>query len=213
MQQNQSPRLPAPTGQHAVGRTTYTCFDASRANRPVRVATAYPALVTAAKTGPYYPDLAELRKNPEIGPTIANYFGALLQPLINNSVRSNVYDNAPVAQEGKPFPVLLFSHGLGQSPFTYGIQLEDLASHGYVVVAISHVGDALAISIPGGASAPFVPWGAAASTYDVHQRLFVEDLVFTLDQITVLSRDARSRFNGVLDLDRVGAFGHSIGGR
>jgi len=218
--QNLSLQLPAPTGQHAVGRTTYLWSDVSRANRPVRVDVWYPARVVPGKSAPYFPDLAELTKNSAIGPTIANYFGTLLQPLIDDRVRSNVYDNAPVTQAGRPFPVLLFSHGLGQSPFAYTIQLEELASYGYVVVATSHIGDAVAVFLADGPSVPFAPWEehsadspAAASIYDAHQRLFVEDLVFALDQMTVLSRDAKSPFNGVLDLDRVGAFGHSIGGR
>jgi hypothetical protein len=129
-------------------------------------------------------------------------------------VRSNVYDNVPVAQAGRPFPVLLFSHGLGNSPFIYAIQLEDLASHGYVIVATSHIGDAVAVVLPGGVSVPFAPWTSSdSSAAGVHRRLFVDDLVLALDQMTVLSRDAGSPFNGVLDLSRIGSFGHSIGGR
>ena len=214
-------RPPEPTGQYAVGRTTYSWLDASRANRPVRVDVWYPASFVTGETGPYFPDLAALAMNPVTGPTIANYFGSNLQRLIDRSISSNVYDSSPIAQGQKPFPVLLFSHGLGQSPFTYAIQLEELASHGYVVAAPSHIGDALVVSLPGGAvpfDTPFwakYPAGEPSliSTYEAHHRFSAEDLVFTLNQVTVLSRDAKSPFNGMLDLDRVGAFGHSSGGR
>ena len=57
-------------------------------------------------------------------------------------------EDAPVAG-GKPFPVVVFSPGLGQSRHFYTNQVLELASHGYVVAAIDHSYDAEGIVFPG----------------------------------------------------------------
>ena len=209
-------RLPAPTGKHSVGRTTFFWADAARSNRLVRVDVWYPAGQSSGKVGEYFPDLEALARNPSTGDTIARFFGGDLQRLRDGRVESNAYTDAPVAREGKPFPALLFSHGLGQSPFTYSIQLEELASHGYIVLGLTHIGDAVAISLPGGNAVPFDAsfWEKPPpSATEARQSLFAEDLVFALNQMAALSRDSSSAFYGAIDLDRIGAFGHSSGGR
>jgi hypothetical protein len=184
--------------------------------RPVRADVWYPARAISGETGLYFPGIAALAANPATARLMSDYFGVDLRRLVEGGPRSNAYDGAPAEQQGKPFPVLLFSHGLGQSPFAYTIQIEELASHGYVVVALSHVGDALAVPLPDGTAIPFgAPSGASTNdgTFETHHRLAAEDLIFALDRLTGLSRDAKSLLNGTLDLDRVGALGHSSGGR
>lgn len=54
-----------------------------------------------------------------------------------NTVFSHAYDDAPLTQEKKRYPVLMFEPGLGVSPLEYTALLEDAASHGYVVVGIT----------------------------------------------------------------------------
>lgn len=39
---------------------------------------------------------------------------------------------------GGRFPVIMFSHGLGGVPETYHVAAQDLASHGFIVVAVTH---------------------------------------------------------------------------
>ena len=216
-------RLPAPTGKHSVGRTTFFWSDASRANRPVRVDVWYPGAPASGKIAAYFPDLEALARNPLTGGTIDRFFDGNLQRFLDGGLEPNAYTDIPVAREGKPFPVLLFSHGLGQSPFTYTIQLEDLASHGYIVLGLSHIKEAVAVSLPGGNVVPFDgsfwaefppgPVPAGLSVDEAHHKLSAEDLVFALNQMVGLSRDSTSAFHDALDLDRIGAFGHSSGGR
>jgi len=53
-------------------------------------------------------------------------------------VQLSAIRNAPLLDTIASFPVVLFSHGLGGSRHTYSSYCIDVASHGFVVVAIEH---------------------------------------------------------------------------
>jgi predicted dienelactone hydrolase len=53
----------------------------------------------------------------------------------------NAFEDARGAEGDDRFPVIIFSHGGGNNAIDYGYTLEELASHGYVVVAPDHVRD------------------------------------------------------------------------
>ena len=149
-------------------------------------------------------------------------FGRALAPMLSGALRSHSQQGAPIAREEKPFPLLLFSPGLGSSPYEYSVQLEDLASHGYVVAALEHPKDTLAVVLPVGKVIAFdgEPWGRYRSPsgpealrfYQARANVWAEDLKFVLEQLTTATDDA-SPLHAVIDLERVGAFGHSHGGR
>ncbi|MBW4083411.1 hypothetical protein [Paenibacillus sp. S150] len=63
------------------------------------------------------------------------------------TIVSNTWLDAPVA-EGK-HPLLLFSHGFGLFHEANTVQLEELASHGYIVLCIGHQGEG-SYELPGG---------------------------------------------------------------
>ena len=106
----------------------------------------------------------------------------------------------------------------------YTAQFEDLASHGYVVAAITHPYDAFLTVFPDGRWVPFERSRREAAGSSQDQRIAYEnarvewwatDIRFVLDELFRQNR-ARSTatpFAGHLDLKRVGAFGHSVGGR
>ena len=52
--------------------------------------------------------------------------------------RTNSYLNAQIEVSGVRYPVVVFSHGLGQFYKFNTILIEELASNGYIVIAISH---------------------------------------------------------------------------
>jgi predicted dienelactone hydrolase len=124
--------------------------------------------------------------------------------------------------------VLIFSHGGGEARETYAAQLEDLASHGYVVAAISHTYDAVLTVFPDGRHAGFAPgrWPRPATSAIPHlppgqeasldrMQWWADDIRLALDELTRENRWAGSTrpYAGHLDLARVGAFGHSAGGQ
>jgi pimeloyl-ACP methyl ester carboxylesterase len=105
-----------------------------------------------------------------------------------------VVPDAPAA-EG-PFPLLVFSHGLGAYGAAYQATLQVIASAGYVVVAPTYpLGSK---DTPGGASID-----------DIDQQ--TGDVSFLIDEYTEASAGSSGPFSGLIDPDRLATFGHSMG--
>jgi predicted dienelactone hydrolase len=131
-------------------------------------------------------------------------------------VRSPAVIAAPWPAGAERFPVLLFSPGNGTNVEFYDAFANDLASHGYVVVAINHPYDVAAVKLSDGRVARFVEGPAQQSERPSWTAARIA--VRTADLLTVLNRlsGRGSAIPGIpserLDLTRVGAFGHSLGG-
>ena len=94
--------------------------------------------------------------------------------------------------------------------------MEDLASHGYVVAAITHAYDGFLTIFPDGSSVIYdnKRWPSQPS-FEGEANLnqlewHADDIRFVLDELG--HAPASAPFSGRLDLARVGAFGHSFGG-
>lgn len=210
--------LPAPTGSHAIGRTTYYWTDDSRPetysddandHRDVRVDVWYPAAANNdAARGKYYVDLPKIGK--KIGP----------ESMFLSTLKLQAMDNAPIAADAERFPVLLFSPGYGTNACQYAGLIEELASHGYVVAAVDHPYFSRAVAFPDGRVVMVIPMreieieDQKKHEIEYAQRMTVlsGDLRFVLDQLTRLDGETGNRFAGRLDLAKVGVLGHSIGG-
>ena len=215
------PHLPRPSGRYAVGTRTFYLVDPARSDvfapdqaepRELMVQVWYPAQKTAkARHAPF---IADFKIG---GPAIARRFG--FPPFIVRHVdlaRTHSLLDAPLAAADVPFPLLTFSHGyLGlHSQNTW--QMEELASHGYVVVAPNHTRGAIVTVFPDGR----VVFGLTAPPEDMSveqagrlgMRQWAEDVAFVLDQLTGWQADPAHPFYGRLDLARVGSLGHSMGG-
>jgi Platelet-activating factor acetylhydrolase, isoform II len=130
-----------------------------------------------------------------------------------------------VHQRAGGWPVVLYSHSLGGERFETTSIVQDLASHGYVVVTIDHVHDADVVALPDGrvetcaVPPPTQDSPTPLTTKEIESR--VADVRFVLDQLAVINRggnpDHEHRplpygLRGALDLGRTGMFGQSDGG-
>lgn len=215
--------LPRPSGPHTIGTVCRRLVDTSRpdpwnASQPYRelmVSIRYPARDAAA-----YPTA------PQMLPGEAAGFGALnnLSDVPSGKVdwsatRTHAHEGAPVDRRGGPYPVVCYSPGLGD-PRSFGTTLcDDLASRGYIVVAIDHTYDATAVQFPGGRVESTVLPAEFDKAYPDEERITallrkvlavrVADTRFVLDELAgALPRD----LCGALDLERIGMFGQSGGG-
>jgi predicted dienelactone hydrolase len=140
---------------------------------------------------------------------------------------------APAASDAA-WPVVLVSHGYGlDNAVSESFLTEGLASHGYVVISVSHPGESLATVFPDGhiacldfdnprleletrlgeIEATAGPWGPRAA----HSlNVWAEDLRFVLNELERLNGASTATplgsLAGRLDLAHVGALGVGFGG-
>jgi predicted dienelactone hydrolase len=110
---------------------------------------------------------------------------------------------------GGPFPVILFSHGLGGTRDTYEYLGRHWASHGYVCVHLQHLGSDSAVwqdTAPRDRMATLRD--AAKDPRNAIER--PKDVTFAIDQTEALNKSDPT-FKGRLDLDHIGIAGHSFG--
>ncbi len=218
------PSLPRPSGPYIVGTASYTLTDPGRKEqysgkdepRKFMIQVWYPAEPPAlnAKTARWMDNGAPVAR------AIAKYLKLpffFLDHIV--LAYSNSYPEAEPNKKGGPYPVIIFSHGWngfrGQSTFL----MEELASHGYVVVATEHTYGSVLTVFPDGQLAynnpAALPSGKPQDEYETAARKLVAqwtgDIGFTLDTLARWNQ-SDPRFGGFFDLDRVGLSGHSTGG-
>lgn len=107
-----------------------------------------------------------------------------------------------------PYPVVLFSHGLGGARIQSVDYTAHLASRGYVVVAADHVGRRMSDLLPCLLSPPLEGCDLSGTFEDPGP----DDLAAALDWLERQVANPDSPWYGALDLERVGLSGHSAGG-
>ena len=146
-------KLPVPSGSYGVGGTAFAVVDSSRQEEfgpagqagfrtfPVRVW--YPAA----------PGAKGKRVRYAATPEVASPMVKVLPPILVHQyryVKTHTVAEAPLAPREGLFPVLIFSHGYTGYSAQNTPQMEELASRGYVVLAIAHTYDASAAVFPDG---------------------------------------------------------------
>jgi predicted dienelactone hydrolase len=114
--------------------------------------------------------------------------------------------NAPLSDAQAAYPMLIFSHGAGGELTMYTAQHEELASQGYVVVAINHAYGASATVLPDGRTVfPDLSLGLEGTA-----PFWSQDQIFAIDQLEQINvSDSEGVFTNHLDLERLGIFGQS----
>ncbi|WP_437548678.1 hypothetical protein WME97_00865 [Sorangium sp. So ce367] len=220
--------LPRPTGPHPVGTQIRALTDSARGEeatedpddrRELMVQLFYPA--DPCGTGQLAPYLS-----PEEGDSRRTTGGLPAEDGFEARILTHARMGVPVAEDGAPHPVLLFSHGFGMLRADYTSLLEDLASHGFVVAAISHTYDSELTVFPDGRAVPFgsvvLTPAMDASEEEIeaftqamgeHVAVWADDALFVLDELTAAAQDdPGGLLTGRLDLERIGVLGHSYGG-
>jgi len=248
--------IPPPSGPHAVGTTRYEVtaaglldpYSSTPTPRRVPVQAWYPAVPGTGRAPELYLDealraaLSEVTKVPKF--------------LLPKNPSKSAPDAA--AAPGR-YPVLVFNHGFGSFQKQSASLMEELASHGYVVLSVGHPSESTAVQYTDGTvvkmrsdlpawkaitaglknleanAREVAPWieqaraardprtlceakrGLAAHpTYAVLLPVlegWTRDTRAVLDQLPALDEGVLSAtLRGLVDVDRLGLFGHSLGG-
>jgi dienelactone hydrolase len=227
--------LPKPTGTFGIGRTVFHWTDTSRKEvvtseegdyRELLVYLFYPIdRNSRGQRAAYFSHLKETEAFEErFG---KNYFRqgyGESYGLLSTTRTHTLEDAKPSAREAR-FPVVIFSHGGGVPALFYTAIIEDLVSHGYAVAAVEHSYDGATIVFPDGHIVTQSGWDKDAERTPEEQTAFhtsrikvgSEDDSFVVSQLEKLNRGelpkASREFKGRFDMARVGATGHSLGGK
>ncbi|MET9263608.1 dienelactone hydrolase family protein [Amycolatopsis sp. NPDC004079] len=125
--------------------------------------------------------------------------------------RTHAVPDAPVAVEGGRFPVVLFSPGSSGVRTQNTAWAEEIASHGYAVVALDHPYDSAAVVLADGRTIT----SATVSTGDRAEDDRLADdwtAIRAADLSFALTRLGADPLAARLDTGRVAVTGHSMGG-
>ncbi|MFG3644927.1 alpha/beta hydrolase family protein [Micromonospora sp. NPDC047762] len=205
--------LPRPTGPYRVGVVPLHLVDRSRPE-PLAGPGRYRELMVSV----WYPARNE-RRYPRSPWMTAASMRVLLEsagfdPHAALAPLTAGHKGAPVRHPGRRLPVVLYSHGAGSHRSDTTIVVQELASHGHVVVTVDHTYDGFSEFPDGRVTVQEEDFDSTAWTY-------TRDVRFVLDQICDLAAGGNpdvddaplpTGLGAALDLSRIGMFGWSKGG-
>lgn len=209
------PKLPTPSGPYRVGTEVWHWTDKGRHQpwgrhtseyRQVVAQAWYPTEVAHGREAPYFEDPGEL---PGMGGLPAYVFSGSLRETATHGVVG-----APVSAAKREWPVIVFSPGLELPREIYTALCTQMASRGYVVVALSSPYESAVTELADGevAESEFPSNPSEKELYEL-VKTRAADAGFVVDQLDRLGTiDPRSPLVGRLDMDHVGIVGHSLGG-
>lgn len=218
------PKIPAPSGDYQVGTASFMLVDESRRElysgrdepRRLMVQVWYPALRGNSVRAPWTENAEIVAKATSLYLKFPPYF---LDHLA--LAHSPAWQDAAPDSSGAPYPIIIFSHGWNGFRAQNTSQMVELASRGYVAVAIDHTYGNIVTVFPDGQTVynnpAALPQGASEAEYDAAARLLVEqwsgDIGFVLDTLAADQVQGPARpIAGLLDFERIGVLGHSTGG-
>lgn len=219
--------LPMQTGSFAVGRTAYVWSDPAHrdamaptpgAKRELLAWIWYPAAPRQPSQtfDDYLPAPWRAALEQQTSVLLRQFLTRDLSRIRVHSIR-----DAELSPLARSYPVILMRGGHSALVADYTSLAEDLASHGYVVAGFDAPYRSFVVVFPDGRVISRAPQNDAelvggAEKVHLAEKLvqaWSADMSFALDKIERLNTaDPSGRFTGRLDLQRVGAFGHSLGG-
>ena len=226
-----------PMGKYAIGTVSYWVTDPDREEifitdkhqaRQIPIQVWYPAENTSQSD--YAPYIPEATKVSEAISELLHIPKALLYPL--QFKRSNALEKAPVNKEKSQYPVLLYLTGLYGHRCISTFQIQELVSQGYIVVGIDCPMAVALATFSDGSTLQSQPRSVIdpmlnESLTEENPLLsyngktfeggliayFAKDVSQVIDFLTTLNtNDPKDLLYNKLNLDKLGAFGVSLGG-
>lgn len=177
-----TPREDAPAfgvrGPYAVGVRDFVIEPEQEGGRPIPVSVWYPAL------------------NPDGRPEATTYMLDFDNPDFPNfSVAGRALRDAQPDAAGGPYPLVVYSHGYWLFRQVSSFLMEQLASHGFIVIAGDHMDN----------------WGGIFGASQVEDYVIRPQEVAAKIDFAEKLNEANGAFPGLIDLEHVGVTGHSFG--
>jgi hypothetical protein len=164
---------------------------------------------------------------------IEEFWGESWVSIFSGTVLGETYEQAPISPGTERFPVLIFAPGFATPSTSYTTLIEEVVSQGFIVASIEPTYDVAAVAFPDGRIIPFrAQWQPGAEpppsgetwqqfldrlhAFDVpHVETWSADIRFVIDQLSALEKRGKevAPFAGRTDLQNIGTWGHSLGGR
>lgn len=207
-------QLPAPTGRHAVGVHRLVLVDSARPEPMTAAPTDFREVVVQA----WYPaEQGEPRGAPYVADSLAwvEAFGLNVVRRFSE-VRPTATRNAS-AIAGRRWPVALLTPALGNDPGFYAVLAENLASRGFVTIALGHPYERPTLRLANGGLAvpPATPESDTGIVRVARERIAsrVSDVRFELSQLAAPGTTLRNALPTIaVDAERIVVIGHSRGG-
>ncbi|MGW6618051.1 alpha/beta hydrolase family protein [Streptomyces erythrochromogenes] len=206
--------LPRPTGAFAVGRDTLHLVDRARkdpwvptADRELLLSLYYPALAHTGSPAPYMA-VAEARALL----TDRGQLGDHVTPEGVAATRTHSKAGALPRPAPGRHPLVVLSPGFTMPRASLTTLAEDLASRGYVVAAVDHAYESDGTTFPGGRVLTCKACEQVFPDRSLHRVSDgrAQDVRFLLDRLT--GPRSAWRYSWLIDAQRIGMAGHSIGG-
>lgn len=204
--------LPPPSGELGVGTVVWHWADPGRPDE----LTPDPGDVREVVAQLWYPTDTQAAET-------TNVYAPLDRRALPSGVSGWSQPSAPFSSQVEKAPVILICPGSRLSRFFYTTIAEDLASHGYAVLAVdsphyTHVAYPDGRVIPGTLLPPpdirGGPYELIDQFWELAGTLGAGDILLALDNLKEINKDDPARrLSGKLEMKHMGAFGHSIGAR
>jgi dienelactone hydrolase len=126
-----------------------------------------------------------------------------------SAISTNSLVSVPVTISQLNYPVVIFTPGFGMPVSFYTSILEELASYGYIVVAINHTYVTNPTILSDGRVIKQSPLPDKSNEVDI----WVKDILFVITELAKLNQhDPRGLLTNKLNMEQIGIIGHSFGG-